>query len=248
MLQVVLGLDVTRIASAFLVSPSAMSQRLVRAKAKIREARIAFEIPERRELPKRLDAVLEAIYTAYGTGWEDAAGADPRRRGLAEEAIWLARLAAHLLPEDPEAKGLLALMLYCEARRQARRTKTGAYVPLSDQNVDLWSRPMLDEARQSLADAAVLQRLGRYQIEAAIQSMHTVRLVAGQVNWATIVQLYDTLIEQSPTVGALDGTGGRFGGNGEQSRQDCLPSIPSKVIAFCPISPIGLFAASCLPN
>jgi len=205
MLQVVLGLDVARIASAFLVSPSAMSQRLVRAKAKIREARIAFEIPERRELPERLDAVLDAIYAAYGTGWEDAAGADPRRRGLADEAIWLARLAVHLLPEDPEAKGLLALMLYCEARRQARRTKTGAYVPLSDQNVDLWSKPMLDEARRSLADAVVLQRLGRYQIEAAIQSMHTVRLVAGQVNWATIVQLYDTLIKLSPTVGAFTG-------------------------------------------
>ena len=122
MLQAVLGLDAGRIASAFLVSPGAMSQRLVRAKVKIREARIAFEIPERRELPERLDAVLDAIYAAYGTGWEAAAGADPRRRGLADEAIWLARLAAHLLPDDPEAKGLLALMLYCEARRPARRS------------------------------------------------------------------------------------------------------------------------------
>jgi RNA polymerase sigma-70 factor (ECF subfamily) len=205
MLQVVLGLDAARIASAFLVSPMAMSQRLVRAKVKIREARIAFEIPERRELPERLDAVLDAIYAAYGTGWEDAAGADPRRRGLAEEAIWLARLAVHLLPEDPEAKGLLALMLYCEARRPARRTKEGAYVPLSDQNVDLWCKPMLDEAKQSLADAATQQRLGRYQIEAAIQSMHAMRQVTDQVNWASIVRLYDTLVELSPTIGALTG-------------------------------------------
>ena len=205
MLQVVLGLDAARIASAFLVSPTAMSQRLVRAKAKIREARIAFEIPERRELPERLDAVLDAIYAAYGTGWEDAAGADPRRRGLADEAIWLARLAVHLLPEDPEAKGLLALMLYCEARRLARRTEEGAYVPLSDQNVDLWCKPMLGEAKQSLADAAAQQRLGRYQIEAAIQSMHAMRQVADQVNWASIVRLYDTLVELSPTIGALTG-------------------------------------------
>ncbi|MGH1479503.1 MAG: RNA polymerase sigma factor [Geminicoccales bacterium] len=205
MLQAVLGLDAARIASAFLVSPAAMSQRLVRAKVKIREARIAFEIPERRELPERLDAVLDAIYAAYGTGWEDAAGADPRRRGLADEAIWLARLAAHLLPDDPEAKGLLALMLYCEARRPARRTIEGAYVPLSEQNVDLWCKPFLDEAKQSLADAAAQQRLGRYQIEAAIQSMHTMRLTAKQVNWASIVLLYDTLIELSPTIGALTG-------------------------------------------
>ena len=205
MLQVVLGLDAARIASAFLVSPAAMSQRLVRAKAKIREARIAFDIPERRELPERLDAVLDAIYAAYGTGWEDAAGADPRRRGLADEAIWLARLAVHLLPEDPEAKGLLALMLYCEARRPARRTKEGAYIPLSDQNVGLWCKPMLGEAKRSLANAAALQRLGRYQIEAAIQSMHATRLVTNEVNWASIVRLYDTLVEFSPTIGAFTG-------------------------------------------
>ncbi len=190
MLQAVLGLDAGRIASAFLVSPGAMSQRLVRAKAKIREARIAFEIPERRELPERLDAVLDAIYAAYGTGWEAAAGADPRRRGLADEAIWLARLAAHLLPDDPEAKGLLSLMLYCEARRPARRTAEGAYVPLSEQDVDLWCKPMLEEAKQSLADAAVQQRLGRYQIEAAIQSVHAARLAANLVNWSSTVSLF----------------------------------------------------------
>ena len=199
MLQAVLGLDAGRIASAFLVSPGAMSQHLVRAKVKIREARIAFEIPE------RLDAVLDAIYAAYGTGWEAAAGADPRRRGLADEAIWLARLAAHLLPDDPEAKGLLALMLYCEARRPARRTAEGAYVPLSEQDVDLWCKPMLEEAKQSLADAAAQQRLGRYQIEAAIQSVHAARLATNRVNWSSIVRLYDTLVEMSPTTGALTG-------------------------------------------
>ena len=116
MLQTVLGLDAARIASAFLVAPAAMGQRLVRAKTKIRDAGIAFAVPEPTELPGRLEAVLDAIYAAYGSGWEDAAGADARRKGLAEEAIWLARLVVALLPGEPEARGLLALMLYCESR------------------------------------------------------------------------------------------------------------------------------------
>jgi len=140
MLQTVLGLDAATIASAFLVAPATMSQRLVRVKAKIRDAGIRFEIPESQELPSRVDAVLEAIYAAYGSGWEDVAGADPRRRGLAEEAIWLGRLVARLLPDEPEALGLLALMLHCEARRPARRDPAGAYVPLGRQDVALWSR------------------------------------------------------------------------------------------------------------
>jgi predicted RNA polymerase sigma factor len=121
MLQAVLGLDAARIASAFLVAPATMSQRLVRVKTKIRDAGIGFEIPGPEELPERLDSVLDAIYATYGTGWEDVAGADPRRRALAEEAIWLGRLVVALLPDEPEAGGLLALMLHCEARRPARR-------------------------------------------------------------------------------------------------------------------------------
>src|SRR5438445_857737 len=138
MLQTVLGLDAARIASAFLVTPATMSQRLVRVKAKIRDAGIRFEIPEPRDLPSRLDAVLQAVYAAYGSGWEDVAGADPRRRGLAEEAIWLGRLVVRLLPDEPEAHGLLALMLHCEARRGARRDAAGGYVPLTRQDVTLW--------------------------------------------------------------------------------------------------------------
>ncbi len=121
MLQTVLGLDAARIASAFLVAPAAMGQRLVRAKTRIREAGIAFAVPEPEELPERLAAVLDAIYAAYGSGWEDAAGTDARRKGLTAEAIWLARLVTALLPGEPEARGLLALMLYCEARAAARR-------------------------------------------------------------------------------------------------------------------------------
>jgi RNA polymerase sigma-70 factor (ECF subfamily) len=139
MLQVVLGLDAARIASAFLVQPSAMGQRLTRAKAKIRDAGVAFELPEAKELPSRLDAVLEAIYAAYGSGWDDVAGADPRRKGLAAEAIELGRLLVRLMPGDPEVQGLLALMLYCESRRDARRGAMGSYVPLSEQDMKRWS-------------------------------------------------------------------------------------------------------------
>ena len=125
MLQAVLGLDAARIASAFLMSPAAMGQRLVRAKTKIRQAGIPLRIPEREELPERLETVLDAIYAAFSEGWLDAAGTDVARRDLAEEAIYLGRLVTELLPGEPEALGLLALMLYAEARRKARRVRRG---------------------------------------------------------------------------------------------------------------------------
>lgn len=201
MLQTVLGLDAARIAAAFLVAPSAMSQRLVRAKAKIRDAGIAFEIPDSGALPERLAAVLDAIYAAYGTGWEDVLGADPKRKGLTEEAIWLARALAALTPERPEPKGLLALMLYCEARRPARRTADGGYVALDRQDVRLWSQPMIAEAERLLAEAGRSAELGRFQLEAAIQSVHVERLVTGQANWGALLQLYGLLDAVSPTAG-----------------------------------------------
>ena len=202
MLQTVLGLDALRIASAFLVSPAAMGQRLARAKAKIRDAGIAFGVPEPADLPDRLEAVLDAIYAAYGTGWEDAAGADPRRSGLATEAIWLARLATALLPREPEALGLLALMLHCEARRPSRRDSTGAYVPLSEQDTARWDRAMTDEAESVLLKAAAFRQPGRFQLEAAIQSAHARRAIDGVTDWAAIVQLYDQLVRVAPGVGA----------------------------------------------
>src|SRR5579864_4779035 len=121
MLQTVLGLDASVIASAFLVAPATMGQRLVRAKSKIKQAGVPFRIPEKEELPERLDAVLAAIYAAFAEGWIDAAGTDMVRRDLAEEAIFLGRVVTDLLPEEPEALGLLALMLHAEARRLARR-------------------------------------------------------------------------------------------------------------------------------
>jgi RNA polymerase sigma-70 factor (ECF subfamily) len=205
MLQAVLGLDAARIASAFLVAPAAMGQRLVRAKQRIRDAGIRFEVPERGELAARLDSVLDAIYAAYGSGWDDVAGADPRRRGLAEEAIWLGRLAARLLPDEPEALGLLALMLHCEARRAARRTDAGRYVPLTQQDVGRWSRAMIDEAEATLVAASRFGRPARFQLEAAIQSAHAQRAATGRTDWDAIALLYEGLVRLVPGIGARVG-------------------------------------------
>ena len=205
MLQTVLGLDAARIARAFLVSPTAMGQRLVRAKAKIRDAGIAFEVPGEGELAPRLSAVLEAIYAAYASGWEDAAGADPRMRGLADEAIWLARVLTQLLPAEPEARGLLALILHCESRRQARRGPDGRYVPLSEQDPGLWSRPLMDEAERELLAASRQGRHGRFQLEAAIQSAHAERAHGGRTEWNAVVVLYEHLVRCTAALGARVG-------------------------------------------
>jgi RNA polymerase sigma-70 factor (ECF subfamily) len=205
MLQTVLGLDAARIASAFLVRPSAMGQRLTRAKARIRVTGLRFETPESHHLPERLDSVLEAIYAAYGSGWDDVAGADPRRKGLAAEAIGLGRLLVHLMPDEPEPKGLLALMLHCEARRAARRTADGLYVPLSEQDVSLWSRETLEEAERLLYEASRARRPGRFQFEAAIQSAHAQRAWTGRTDWAAVALLYEGLLGYSPTIGARVG-------------------------------------------
>jgi RNA polymerase sigma-70 factor (ECF subfamily) len=205
MLQAVLGLDAVRISGAYLVSPKTMGQRLVRAKTKIRDGGIRFEVPEQRQLPQRLDAVLEAIYAAFGIGWDDMAGADQHGRGLAEEAIWLARVLHQLLPREAEVQGLLALMLHCEARRAARRDRDGHYVPLSEQDPKLWSRPLIEEAERYLAEASKSGSLGRFQLEAAIQSVHAERARSGDVEWRAIVKFYIQIIRMSPTIGRQTG-------------------------------------------
>ena len=201
-LQAVLGLDAKTIASAFLTSPAAMSKRLVRAKEKIRQAGIPFVVPERAELPGRLEAVLDAIYAAFAEGWTDPDGTDLARRDLTEEALFLARLLANLLPEEPEALGLAALMLYAEARRSARRTPEGEYVPLARQDPALWDGPMIAAAEDFLRRAGTLGAIGRRQLEAALQSAHVERCRTGRNNWAEVVQLYDALLalEGSPVV------------------------------------------------
>src|SRR5882757_2744113 len=193
-LQVVLGLDAAMIASAFLMSPTTMGQRLVRAKDKIRQAGIPFRIPDREELPGRLGAVLDAIYAAFAEGWADPGGTDPARRDLAEEAMFLGQLVTELLPQEPEALGLLALMLHAEARRRARRNSEGAYVPLAEQDPATWDARMIDEAEALLVRASAIGRIGRYQLEGALQSAHMHRCRAGRANWAEVVQLYDALL------------------------------------------------------
>lgn len=205
MLQTVLGLDAASIARAFLVPPATMGQRLVRAKAKIREAGIPFVVPEERELAQRLEAVLEAIYAAYGIGWEEAVGADPSARDLTDEALWLARVLLQRMPEEPEVRGLLALMLYSEARRSARRTADGRYVPLSEQAPETWSLPAIEEAESEMAAAAKHGRVGRFQLEAAIQSVHAERRTTGRTDWAAIAGFYDLLVPLTPTLGARIG-------------------------------------------
>ncbi len=184
MLQTVLGMDAVRIAHAFLISPTTMGQRLVRAKTKIRESGIQFEVPLERELPQRLEAVLEAIYAAFGIGWDDMAGVDQRGRDLAEEAVWLGRVLLQLMPGEAEVRGLLALMLHCEARRSARRGLAGRYVPLLEQNSQQWSLPLIKEAESHLAEASSRGRAGRFQLEAAIQSVHAERARSGRTEWA----------------------------------------------------------------
>src|SRR6202165_3607537 len=192
-LQVVLGLDAKKIASAFLMSPAAMGKRLGRAKDKIRQAGIPFSVPEREELPGRLDTVLHAIYAAFTEGWTDPGGTDVVRRDLTEEVFFLARLVAELLPEEPEALGLLALMLHAEARRRARRNEDGEYVPLAEQDPALWDSQMINEAEALLRRASTLGSIGRYQLEGALQSAHVYRSRTGHANWAEVVQLYDAL-------------------------------------------------------
>ena len=195
MLQTILGFDAAAIASAFLVAPSTMGQRLVRAKAKIKRAGIPFRLPEHDDLAPRLDSVLEAIYAAYTEGWSDPAGTEARRHNLADEGIWLGELVATLLPDEPEALGLLALMLHAQARRAARRDAHGGYVPLAEQDPALWDTKLIDTAETLLRRASRLGTIGRYQIEAAVQSAHVIRRRTGRTDWPAIVQLYDALTE-----------------------------------------------------
>jgi RNA polymerase sigma-70 factor (ECF subfamily) len=202
MLQAVLGLDAKRIGSAFLMSPATMGKRLVRAKTKIREAGIPLRIPERDELAGRLDTVLDAIYAAFAEGWSDAGGTDVARRDLGSEAMFLARLVAAMLPDEAEALGLLALMLHAEARRSARRDENGEYVALAEQDPASWDTQMIDEAEALLQRASGLGVIGRFQIEAALQSAHVHRRRSGRADWDAVVQLYDALaaLTGSPVV------------------------------------------------
>lgn len=223
MLQTVLGLDASRIGSAMLVKPATMAQRLVRAKRAIAEAAIAFEVPGAEQLPERLGHVLDAIYAAYGTGW--ALGGS----GLAWEAIWLARLLVELLPEAAEAFGLLALMLYAESRRAARRSPEGDFVPLEEQDTSRWDQDLIVEAEKALFIAAKKKQPGPYQLEASIQSLHAHRARSGATEWRGIHELYGILAHDYPTLGALIGHAASFGRVGAPSEGlALLDSLPAE--------------------
>jgi len=203
-----------------------MGKRLVRAKVKIRQTAIPFRLPGHDELPDRLDAVLQAIYAAFSEGWTDPGGADVVRRDLAEEAIYLARLVAELLPSEPEALGLLALLLHAESRRKARRTLTGEFVPLTQQDPSLWNKDQIDEAESLLYRASKLGSIGRFQLESAIQSAHADRCRTGKPNWAFILQLYDALfaLSLSPVV-AINRAIATAELHGPAAGLDALPSL-----------------------
>jgi len=232
MLQTVLGLDAARIAQAFLIPPKTMGQRLSRAKTKIRSGGIPFEIPREGDLPERLDAVLEAIYAAFGIGWDDMAGADQRGRDLAEEAIWLARVLMQLMSSEAEVQGLLALMLHCEARRSARRAFDGRYVPLSEQDPEQWSLPLIEEAERHLAEAFKRGRSGRFQLEAAIQSAHAERGRSGRTDWGAIVLFYEQLLRGSPALGTRVGYAAAVAeANGPEAGVAALESIDPEAVS-----------------
>jgi RNA polymerase sigma-70 factor (ECF subfamily) len=232
MLQAVLGLDAARIAQAFLLAPKTMGQRLFRAKIKIRSGGIPFEIPRERDLPERLEAVLEAIYAAFGIGWDDLAGTDQRGRDLTEEAIWLGRVLLQLMPGEAEVQGLLALMLHCEARCPARRGPDGRYVPLSEQDPKQWSLPLIEEAERHLSEAFKLGRPGRFQLEAAIQSVHAGRARTGRTDWPAIALFYEQLVRISPALGSRIGYAAAVAeANGPEAGMKLLESVAAESVS-----------------
>ena len=203
MLQVVLGLQVADMAPALMVSPTTLAQRLVRAKQKIRDTAIRFEDPEMSELPERLGYVLESIYGAFGLALDAVDGAETRITDLREEALYLGGIVCALLPEEPEARGLQALMMFCDARRDARTGPSGEFIPLAEQELQRWNRDAIVRADQMLWIAAQQRRPGPFQLEAAVQSAHCQRLFTGETPWRGIDMLYRQINAHYPTQGAL---------------------------------------------
>lgn len=203
MLQTVLGLQVKDMAPALLLSPTALAQRLVRAKQKIRDGGIRFEEPERKDMPHRLACVLECIYGAFGIGVDAVDGAEFRVTDLREEAIHLCKILSGHLPLEPEVLGLRALMQHRQARRAARLDDQGRFVPLGEQDVSLWDRQAIVEADGWLWNAAQKRRPGPFQLEAAIQSAHSHRLFTGKTPWDGIRTLYEQINTHFPTHGSL---------------------------------------------
>jgi RNA polymerase sigma-70 factor (ECF subfamily) len=197
-LREVCGLSSEEIAHAFLVPLPTMAQRLVRAKARIRDARIPYEVPPREALAERLDVVLRVVYLVFNEGYSASAGAAVTRHDLSAEAIRLGRLLLELLP-DPEARGLLALMLLHDARRHARSTRDGEMVLLADQDRRLWDRAQIDEGVARVTEALRSGRFGAYTLQAAIAAVHAEAANAAATDWPQIVGLYDVLLRVDPS-------------------------------------------------
>jgi RNA polymerase sigma-70 factor (ECF subfamily) len=201
MLQSVLGVEAAAIATAFAVEPSAMAQRLVRAKKRVRDAGIPFVLPERHDLAERLPAVLEAVYGAYAIDWQLAPQGAPIE-SLSAEALHLALVLAELLPDEPEVLGLAALVCLSEARRPARRTADGGFVPLGEQDTKLWDEVLVARGEALLRRAHDHSRPGRFQYEAAIQSAHCARATQGKVDLGALQRLHRALLRVAPSLGA----------------------------------------------
>ena len=192
------GLDTGEIARAFLVPDTTMAQRLSRAKAKIRDAGIPYRIPEAVELPARLGAVLAVVYLVFNEGYSATSGAELLRDELCDEAIRLGRLLLELMPQETEARGLLALMLLIDARRGARRDASGAFVRLAEQDRSAWRWPLIDEGRALLRQCLVQNRPGPYQLQAAINAVHSDAQDAAHTDWRQVLALYDQLMAIAP--------------------------------------------------
>lgn len=197
-LREVCGLTTEEVASAFLTAPATMAQRIVRGKAKIRDAGIPFVIPTATELPERLESVLAVVYLVFNEGYSASSGDTVLRTDLSSEAIRLGRLLVELLP-DPEAMGLLALMLLQESRRNARATEDGEIILLEDQNRSLWDRALIAEGQAIVARALSTRRFGSYTVQAAIAAAHAGAASADRTDWPQIVALYDLLFSIHPS-------------------------------------------------
>jgi predicted RNA polymerase sigma factor len=199
MLQTVLGVEAAEIAGAFAVEPAAMAQRLVRAKKRIRDAGIPFALPERDDLAARLPSVLEAVYGAYAVDWQSP---EAPIESLSAEALQLALVLAELLPDEPEVLGLAALVCLSEARRPARRTADGGFVPLDEQDASRWDTTLIARGESLLRRAHGMDAPGRFQYEAAIQSAHCARTTRGRVDGHTLQRLHRALLRVAPSLGA----------------------------------------------